>query len=84
MPLKYLSNFWRLFGIPLINYKVDLKLNWTKYYILSAAGADNNNGNVNDTVSGNNITFTIKDTKLYVPVVTLPSKDNQKLSKLLH
>ena len=84
MPLKYLSNFWRLFGIPLINYKVDLKLNWTKYYILSAAGADNNNGNVNDTVSGNNITFTIKDTKLYVPVVTLPSKDNHKLSKFLH
>ena len=84
MPLKYWSNFWRLLGIPLINYKVDLKLNWTKYYILSAAGADNINGNVNDTASGNNITFTIKDTKLYVPVVTLSSTDNQKLSKFLN
>ena len=29
------------------------------------------------------LTFTIKDTKLYVPVVTLSTKDNQKLSKLL-
>ena len=51
---------------------------------MSAAGADNNNGNVNDTASGNNITFTIKDTKLYVPVVTLSSRDNQKLSKFLN
>ena len=29
------------------------------------------------------VIFTIKDTKLYVPVVTLSGKDNQKLSKLL-
>ena len=36
------------------------------------------NGNVND-----NIIFTIKDAKLYVPVVTLTARDNQKLSKLL-
>ena len=27
--------------------------------------------------------FLLKDTKLYVPVVTLSAKDNQKLSKLL-
>ena len=31
----------------------------------------------------NNIIFTIKDTKLYVTVVTLSAKDNQTLSKLL-
>ena len=41
--------------------------------------ADNVNGNDN----GNNIIFTIKDTKLCVPVVTLSARDNQKLSKLL-
>ena len=29
------------------------------------------------------INFTIKDTKLYVPVATLSVRDNQKLSKLL-
>ena len=54
----------------IINCKVELKLKWTKYCILSAAGAD-----VNDRDS-NNITFTIKDTKLYDPVVTLSAKDN--------
>ena len=66
MPLKYLSSFWRSLEKPLINFKVELKLKWTKYYVLSAAGADN----VNDNVNGNNIIFTIKDTQSYVPVVT--------------
>ena len=44
--------------------------------MLAAAGADNANAD------SNNIVFTIKDTKLYNPVVTLPAKGNQKLSKL--
>ena len=65
--------------MPLINCKVELKLNWTKYCVLSAADVDNVNGNDDD----NNIIFTIKDTKLYVPVVTLLVKDNKRLSKLL-
>ena len=34
--------------MPLINCKVELKLKWTKYCVLSAAGADNVNDNVND------------------------------------
>ena len=66
-----------------INCKVELKYKWTKYCVLSAAGADNVNDNVNNNVNGNNIIFTIKDTKLYVPVVTLTARDNEKLSKLL-
>ena len=65
--------------MPLINCKVELKLRWSKRCILSVAGTDNANGNNGD----NNIIFTTKDTKLYVPVVTLSTKDNQKLSKLL-
>ena len=44
---------------------------------MSAAGNDNTNGNPD------NIIFTITDTKLYVPVVTLSARDNQKLSKFL-
>ena len=44
---------------------------------MSANGHDNDNGNAN------NIIFTIKGTKLYVPVVVLSTGDNQKLSKLL-
>ena len=64
--------------MPLINCKVGLKLKWTKYCVLSVAGTENitDNDNVN-------IIFTIKDTKLYVPVVTLSATANQKLSKLL-
>ena len=42
------------------------------------ACADNLNVNVND-----NIFFTIKDTKLHIHVVTLSTRDNQKLSKIL-
>ena len=49
---------------------------------MSAAGNDVND-NVNDDANSNNIIFTIKDTKLYVPVVILSTRDNQKLSKLL-
>ena len=46
----------------LINCKVEVKLKWTKYCVLSAAGNDNTNVNIDS------ITFTIKNTKLYVPV----------------
>ena len=54
--------------MPLINCKVELKLKWIKYCVLSLAGTENG---VNDNNNTNNIIFTIKDTKLYVPVVTL-------------
>ena len=79
VPLKYLSNFWRSLEVPLINCKVELKLSWSKHCFLSVAGTYNVNGNNGD----NNIILTIKDTKLYVPVVTSSTRDNQKLSKLL-
>ena len=41
--LKYLSNFWRSLKMPLIHYKVELKLKSAKYCVLSAAGNDNIN-----------------------------------------
>ena len=41
-----------------------------------AAGTD-------DDANYNNIIFTIKDTKIYVSVVTLSANDNSKVSKLL-
>ena len=53
----------------LINCKIELSLKWYENCILSNAG--------------NAATFTITDTKLYVPIVTLKTKDNTKLSKLL-
>ena len=72
MPLKYLTKLWRSLEIPLINCKVELKLKWSNYCVLSAAANDNANG------YDSNIIFTIKDAKLYVPVVI-----DQKLAKLL-
>ena len=47
---------------------------------MSVAGNENN---INQDDNGNNIIFTIKDTKLYFPVATLSSRDNQNLSKFL-
>ena len=44
---------------------------------MSAAGANNTKAN------SNKIIFTIKETKLYIPVVTLSANDNQKLSNFL-
>ena len=69
VPLKYLSNFWRSLEIPLINCKVGLSLRWNENCVLSNVVA--------------NPTFKITDAKLYVPVVTLLTEGNAKLSKLL-
>ena len=41
------------------------------------------NENDNDNADSNNVIFTMKDTKLYVPVVTLSAEDDQKQAKLL-
>ena len=63
VPLKYLSNFFRSLEMPLINCKIHLELEWSKDCVLSnVAGASK---------------FIIKDTKLYVPVVTLSKEDNK-------
>ena len=43
VPLKYRNYFSRSLEMPSINYKVEVKLKWTNYYVLSAAGADNDN-----------------------------------------
>ena len=42
--------------MPLINWKVELKLIWTKHCVLASASVEN------DGVDSNNIIFTIKDT----------------------
>ena len=58
-----------------VNCKVELKFKWAKYSVFSAVVYDNTNADLN------NIIFTIKGTKLYVPVVTLSIRDNKRLSK---
>ena len=63
LPLKYLSNFFRSFEMPLINCKIKFNLTWKKECVLSTG--------VGEAV------FIINDTKLYVPVVTLSKEDNK-------
>ena len=69
VPLKYLSSFWRTLEIPLINSEVNLILTWSSTCVIT-----------NSTSAG---TFEITDTKLYVPVVTLLTKENAKLLQQL-
>ena len=61
----------------LINCKVELKIKWTKYCVLAAAGNGHTNANPD------NIVLTIKDTNLHVSVVFLSVKNKQKLLKRL-
>ena len=71
LPLEYLSNFRRSLEMPLINCKVELTLNLYTNCV---------------TIIGNGTAaaFTITHTKLYLPIVTLKSEENARLSKLLN
>ena len=69
VPLKYLSNFWRTLEVPLINCEVNLILTWSSTCVIT-----------NSTGAG---TFAITDTRHYVPVVTLSTKENAKLLQQL-
>ena len=66
--LKYLSSFWRTLDMPLINCEVELILNWSENCVIIYT-------DVADQVP----TFTIIETNLYVPVVTLSTQDNAKV-----
>ena len=69
VPLKYLSNFWRLFEMPLISCKAHLELNWTEDCILS---------NLGDSAK-----FKVTDTKLHVPIAAFFNKYNANLTEQL-
>ena len=69
VPIKYLSKFWRTLEMRLIDCEVTLILTWSKDCVIT-----------NSTGEGK---FTITGTKLYVPVVTLSTKDNAKLLQQL-
>ena len=54
--------------MPLINCEVELILNWSKKCVI-----------IYTEIANQNPTFTITETTLYVPVVTLSTQDNVKL-----
>ena len=69
VPLKYFSNFWRTLETSLINCKVNLILTWSSTCVIT-----------NSTGAGR---FSITDTRLHVPVVTLSTQENTKLLQQL-
>ena len=69
--LKYLGHFWRSLEIQLINCNVELKLKLTNYSVLFTAGNKNNTEDSNKDANDDDIIFIVKDTNLYVPVVSL-------------
>ena len=80
VPLKYLSNFFRSLEVPLINCKIHLELNWNNYCVMYRADTYASGDNVNNKET----MFKITSTKLYVPIVTLSTKDNVNLTKQLN
>ena len=68
VPLKDISNFFRNLEMPLTNTKLYAELDWTRYSVLS-------------TINQNSI-FQITKCEIYIPVVTLNTENNNKLSRL--
>ena len=70
--LKYLSNFWRAFEMSLINFEINLMLTWPENIVIWYNAATEK-----ETI------FVMTDTKLYLPLVTLSTQYNAKLSQQL-
>ena len=82
VPLKHLSNFWKTLDMPLLSCEVSLTLTWSENFDLTnittqtAAAAREDNPPKERIDAPTSATFKITDTKLYVPVVTLSTKDD--------
>ena len=74
VPLKYVSNYFRSLQLPFVNCKIDLELTWHKNCMISSTNA----------AAGQVVSFMITNAKLYVPIVTLSTKDNNNLTKQLN
>ena len=72
MPLKYLSNFWRTLEMLLFNCEINVVLTWSNRCFI-----------IENLIAGQEPTFTITGTKIYVPDVTLSTQDNAKLLEQL-
>ena len=85
--LKYLSKFWRTLDILLINCEVSLTLTWSENCVIRGTTTREAVPDADPAVAGINnptdATFTLKDIKLYVPVVTLSAENDNKLLEQL-
>ena len=75
--------------IPLINCEINLILTWSEIFLLTskatrdAVPAQGGNPAVTRVNDPTNATFQITDTNLYVPVVTLSTKDDNNFLEQL-
>ena len=87
MPLECLGNFWRTLDIPLINCEVFLTVTWSENCVITSKATRDADPDADPALAGINnptdATFNIKDTKLYVPVVTLSAENDNKLLEQL-
>ena len=87
VPLKHLSNFWKSLNISVINCEVESILTWFKNCVLIDKLTREADYDVDPHVckiyNPEKATFKIKDTKLFVPVVTLSKENDIKLLEQL-
>ena len=87
IPLKYLSNFWKILHTPLINCEINLILTWSDNCVITSKATTDANPGVDPAISEinnpSNATFKVTDTTLFVPVVTLSTEDDNKLLEQL-
>ena len=68
VPVKYLSIFWRVLEMPLINCEVNLILYWSENCVI-----------VYSHVANEGAKFQITDTKPDVPLATLLTQDKTRI-----
>ena len=79
IPLKDLGNFWRSLDMPLINCEMTLILSWYKDCVLVNKATRDADDDAVEVNTPSKAELSITDSKLYVPVVTLKSGDENKL-----
>ena len=89
--LKHLSNFWRTLDMTLINCELKLTLTWSENCVLTTKAyrgkivgtGTYENPQFPEINNPTNATFQRTDTRLYVPVVTFSTQNDNKLLKQL-
>ena len=91
LPLKVLSNFCKTLDMPLINCEINLILTWSENCVLTSkaqrdkviGASSDKNPQFSEINNPENATFKMTDTKLYVPNVTLSTKDDNNFLEQL-
>ena len=82
-PLKHLSIFWRTLVIPLVNCEINLIWTCSENCVITSKSTKDADHDADPAVAAvNNPTarkYKITETKLYLAVVTLSAKDDNKL-----